>query len=479
MRDPAHLRRVHQRHLWMGLVLGLCAAALGVRQFFRGPRPQPKSARNAVLVFSGDTAGWLRPCGCTALQAGGLLRRGSYLALVSAEADVLYLEAGGAASGTSAYDRLKFEAIIEGETAMGLCAHNIGAAEAALGADYLRHLAAATKAPFISANFGYANGSAVVEPCRIVIAGGRRIAITGVLSPRYRTNGCRIDDPRSAILAVTASQRSNYDVLVVLAYLPEDELVELANALPEADIIMGGPTGQNMSMRRIGPVLLASATNMGKFLVRIDLPVGSDRSSWATKAIEMGPSVSDDPTQVRLLAKYAARLRDADFSSTETGLVARPAAYPALFAMADDDSCAPCHAAAYAAWKTSRHARAWQTLVAKDEHVDPACQKCHTSGYGLPGGFLSIKRSPALVNVSCQDCHGPSLAHVESQKRGDSRASPTAYAAQARYHCTHCHDRENDPDFSYEQKWPRIQHGKTPLPTSQPATRPSAHEVQP
>src|ERR1700745_4371010 len=30
-----------------------------------------------VLVVSGDTAGWIVPCGCTSNQSGGLLRRGS------------------------------------------------------------------------------------------------------------------------------------------------------------------------------------------------------------------------------------------------------------------------------------------------------------------------------------------------------------------------------------------------------------------
>ena len=32
-----------------------------------------------MVVVSGDSAGWITPCGCTSNQSGGLLRRGSYL----------------------------------------------------------------------------------------------------------------------------------------------------------------------------------------------------------------------------------------------------------------------------------------------------------------------------------------------------------------------------------------------------------------
>ena len=43
---------------------------------------------------------------------------------------------------------------------------------------------------------------------------------------------------------MTSKHRGAYDALVVLAYLPVDELNALAAALPEADAVIGGPTGQ-------------------------------------------------------------------------------------------------------------------------------------------------------------------------------------------------------------------------------------------
>ena len=88
--------------------------------------------RPLVVVISGDTAGWLAPCGCASNQSGGLLRRGSYVRDLRQQADVVVADVGGAPAGRSAYDRLKFQAILQGEAALGTVAHNIGAAEAAL-----------------------------------------------------------------------------------------------------------------------------------------------------------------------------------------------------------------------------------------------------------------------------------------------------------------------------------------------------------
>jgi 2',3'-cyclic-nucleotide 2'-phosphodiesterase (5'-nucleotidase family) len=122
----------------------------------RGTIPAPQ--RNLAIVVSGDTAGWLTPCGCASNQSGGLPRRGTYVDDLRKSAAVLYLDAGGAPGGTSPYHRAKFEAILSGERAMGIAAHNLGKGELALGADYVRDLAARENIPFVSANTTDASG---------------------------------------------------------------------------------------------------------------------------------------------------------------------------------------------------------------------------------------------------------------------------------------------------------------------------------
>src|ERR1700733_4639164 len=71
-----------------------------------------------ALVVSGDTDGWIVPCGCTANQSGGLLRRATFLSARRETNEVVLAEAGGAPGGASDYDRCKFEFILAGERLM-------------------------------------------------------------------------------------------------------------------------------------------------------------------------------------------------------------------------------------------------------------------------------------------------------------------------------------------------------------------------
>src|SRR5262245_49011017 len=68
-----------------------------------------------ILLASGDTAGWIVPCGCTSNQSGGLLRRGTYVKELAQQGALIVVDVGGAPGGTSAYQRVKFEAILQGE----------------------------------------------------------------------------------------------------------------------------------------------------------------------------------------------------------------------------------------------------------------------------------------------------------------------------------------------------------------------------
>jgi len=57
------------------------------------------------------------------------------------------------------------------------------------------------------------------------------------------------------------------EFLVVLAYVPEEELTQLAAGLPEIDVILGGPTGQAMTPRMVGEHAGGERDDKGKFLV--------------------------------------------------------------------------------------------------------------------------------------------------------------------------------------------------------------------
>lgn len=415
------------------------------------------TARPAKIVVSGDTAGWIVPCGCTANQSGGLPRRGDYLRKLREEADVLYLDVGGAPDGVQPYDLTKFEALLRGESLLRASAHNIGAAEAKFGADELRRIAAAAKVPLVSANVRDRSGELVAAPHVLMKIGDLRILVVGTLSPSLAPKNLQVDSPEKAALASLKATAGERDFALLLAYAPESELLELAARLPEFDAVVGGSTGQAMEPRIEKGTLVAAASNKGKFLVEIDLPAGVPAPVGRT--VELSTEYADEPEQIENLKTFYDRLAELDYPPDRTSFVSTSGGDES-YRVAGVESCRACHAHDCDVWHASAHGHAWRTIEATGAHVDSYCQQCHTDGYGLPGGFAGRQATPDRVNVGCESCHGPSQAHAKRP------ATPTAYGPTAASRCVRCHDRENSPAFVYDSYWAKILHGGDESPAA-------------
>lgn len=105
--------------------------------------------------------------------------------------------------------------------------------------------------------------------------------------------------------------------------------------------------------------------------------------------------------------------------------------------------CRACHLPQARSWEQTKMAKAFELLKpgvaaetkrahkldpAKDYTHDPSCVPCHVTGYGKPGGFESIEKTPALAGIQCEACHGaggnylkPKLMSLENKeyKRAD------------------------------------------------------------
>lgn len=428
--------------LFLLLLLGLSAGCGGKET----PRP-------VSIVVSGDTEGWIVPCGCASNQSGGLPRRASFIRQRQERETVIPVDAGGAGGGTTLYDKVKFEAILQGESAMKIAAHNIGRSESGWGEDELRRLHKKWKTPWISANTTDAAENPLAPPARMVEAGKRKILFVGVLSQEYKSDSVRIAPPRQAILKTLKDHAGRYDHVVVLAYVPEEELRELARTLPEVDAVVGGPTGQPVPPEYPqGHVLAISATKQGKYLAKVTLPLTDERSNrMRGEIVELDERFKDDPAQTGNVRKFYDELARLDLSAADTPFA--EFLPPSRDSVAGVSSCQNCHEEEYEIWKTSRHARAWRSLVDKGAQYDPDCQRCHVTGYGQGGGFESAGRSRDRVDVSCESCHGPASEHC---RKTSVRTVP---AERRKRHCRTCHDKENSPLFDDDVYWAKIRHG--------------------
>jgi hypothetical protein len=409
-----------------------------------------------TIVASGDTAGWIVPCGCTSNQSGGMPRRGTFVEECRRKGPVIVVDVGGAAQGVSTYDRLKFEAIVKGELAMGIAAHNLGRAEIELGPEYLAQLQQDLKMPFISANAADAEGRPLAEPMRIVESGGRRVMFVGVLDPKYESEKVRIAPPRQAISKTMQKAAGKFDQVVVLAYLPEENLHELADNLPEVDAVVGGPTGQPVApVNPRGFLLLTSATRQGKFMAKLTWADGRKNSPLRGELVELDSRFADEPRQAENVKEFYAELKRRDLSPKDTSFLGElPPGGRTANSIAGSNACKSCHEEDCRTWKKSKHAEAWNSLVEKDAQFNPDCQRCHVTGYGQPGGFTTVAGSPKRVGVGCESCHGMSQTHCKTT------TITTQFAKQSKDRCRDCHDRENSPKFDYDAYWTKIVHGQ-------------------
>ncbi len=156
-------------------------------------------------------------------------------------------------------------------------------------------------------------------------------------------------------------------------------------------------------------------------------------------------------------------------------------------------ACKKCHLKQYMSWKKTTMARTFDVLKSGnateakkktgfdpkiDYTKDPACLPCHTTGYGLPGGYSTETAKLAKENegTTCEACHGPGSKYVALHK--DVADKKRKYSVKEFYDagmfrideavCTTCHNRKNPtapPDFrfDYEQFKDKGSHENFPL----------------
>lgn len=80
--------------------------------------------------------------------------------------------------------------------------------------------------------------------------------------------------------------------------------------------------------------------------------------------------------------------------------------------------CRLCHRDFFVGRKQDVHESAYRNLHAEPNIDNPRCLNCHTTGYGTPGGFASMEKTPHLANVQCEGCHGPGSKHLRLNAAG-------------------------------------------------------------
>jgi len=83
------------------------------------------------------------------------------------------------------------------------------------------------------------------------------------------------------------------------------------------------------------------------------------------------------------------------------------------------DVCQKCHEKEYDSFmKYAKKSKSYESIerVKKGLTAEEirGCYACHTTGYGKPGGFVSVEKTPHLKNAGCEVCHGPGELHMKT-----------------------------------------------------------------
>ena len=92
------------------------------------------------------------------------------------------------------------------------------------------------------------------------------------------------------------------------------------------------------------------------------------------------------------------------------------------------ENCMLCHQPHFDSWSETKMSKSYELLKPgvraeakskanfdpdKDYTREATCLRCHVTGLGKPGGFVSLEKTPDMLGVQCEMCHGPGSIYTE------------------------------------------------------------------
>lgn len=416
---------------------------------------EPSGPQGLYIIYTNNTEGEIRSCGCVSNDLGGLGRRATFVGLHRRGGhDVLLLEGGDMFGVDINYGREKADLTLRSYGVMGYLGIAVGEKDLIYGTEFLRERAEALKLPVLSATiFDTETQKLVFPPFHIAeLTSGLQVGVIGVtegVELPEEAAGLGMSSARTAVDRLVPKLRSEHkvDLVVVLAHMPYQNLRVLAKGLTGVDVIVTGHDARpTRKLARMGGAYVLTTSDRGRFIGLTEAILGDDGkiASMEGGLRGLGVDLEDDTAVAKLFQTY-----DMDVRRAEKANAAIPAGHPERrFAGAEE--CMACHEDIYAQWLGTKHAHAFDVLSDQDRQYDRDCTPCHTVGFYQTGGFLSVDQTPDLIHVQCEACHGNSAGHALNPD-----VKPPGNARQA---CTNCHNEHQSPDFEFDAWWARIQH---------------------
>ena len=457
----------------------------------------------AVLMLSGEQHGYFEPCGCSLTQSGGMARRADLTKqLQDRDWPVAGLDVGGLLKRSRRQDQIKFETIWNALKTLDYEAVAVGVEDLRIGADFLvsqqpSDPAAIAEGPaLISANLTFFEVPDLGTPIRTKVfqVGEIKVGVTAVfgqslkdeVAPQGVQSNVQVTETDAGITAALETLTAEKpDLLVLLSHGSREEASALAEKYPQFPVVVaaGGPEEPASDPKRVGKTLVIETGHKGKKVGLLGVYPGEELKLRYELVDLDNRRFKTDPRMLTAMRDYQQRLQDEGLAESSDLNIRHPSNTGFVGAA----KCGECHTKAYAKWKTSKHAHAFDSLQIgrKGEEAtwvsriyDPECLACHVTGWDpqgvlrYEGGFVSLDKTPHLAGQQCENCHGPGQRHteLEEQHKKNRTSVPFETVAAARREvkrdwkqaekqvCHKCHDVDNSPGFNFNEYWSKVQH---------------------
>lgn len=343
---------------------------------------------------------------------------------------------------------------------LGTDAVGVGSRDLRFGLAYLRETAKGKKLPLTSANLvDKTTRQPVVQPWLIKKVGGVNVGVFSLISDKVDLGPARdsllvLDPQETARKTVAALRKKGATVVVALTQLGKVESEDLVTAVDGIDNVVVGLNAPLLQKgRQIKNTIACYGGEQGQNIGRTILTLGPGKkmASGENESYILGPEVPEKPEVLQIVRAF-----EDSFNEKMRKLEKEKAAERAAKVMEESpdrflgaDLCMRCHVDQAEQWKTTPHAHAWQTLVDAKKDATPECIPCHVVGYQQPGGFQTGADAAKLANVQCENCHGMGTKH---------ESFPATAQRMSEKVCITCHQGENDPNFIFAEKLPKVIH---------------------
>lgn len=434
--------------------------------------PQDKKPE-VVLVLTGQTYGYLSPCGCSRPQRGGLERRANFMQSLRDKGwPVVGLDLGDIAppKKIAEQDLLKYKTQMEALRSMGYVAVGLGEYDfnhdlfallgafslnepipVVLGANVAGHGAAGRIDREKHFNAGPGRRP-MVEDVEIVNKdplGGACVpfSVTGIIGKSVTEKVAKTDtnfafddngDVLKATQAKVAAHQAKPEVHVLLYSGTLDEAKKLAEAFPQYQLILCqseesepsqypamankdktmivqvGHKGQNVGV--VGVYKTAAGYELKYQLVPLGEAYLTPKAAEAKHVIlNQLEKYTETVKERNLIAKYTQN------RPPHPSAVANPAA---KLEFVGSEKCKGCHPNEGKVWSESKHGHAYDALEKlavnpRNRQFDGDCIECHTIGFKYDGGYKAEKDTPHLKHNGCENCHGPGSGHAANPNNKD------------------------------------------------------------